>query len=353
MNKTTSLYLDFLRVIAAFGVMLVHANLQWFSNTLFLRPELGHKLVMIFFVLSGYLIAFTVDKKNKGSKIYLTNRFSRLYSVVLPALIFTYLIDFFGQKINPVFYIDKISLDHQILRFLLNFTYLQQAWTLCTKPSSNTPFWSISYEFWYYIMFWVLCYLKGFNRYIGLVVVGLIVGIKILLLLPVWLLGAASYKLSTKIVINKKAVRVMFVVTMVAIIGLMFFRDITFFEDKFPYGKPPLFFSSQFLFDWFYGLIVALNIYSFSVAEFVVEMPVFFNSTIKYLSSITFSIYLFHIPILYFVAATIPYNRSSYIQIVPILIGVTIIINVLSKVSEKQRVYFKIFFEWIFGVNTK
>jgi peptidoglycan/LPS O-acetylase OafA/YrhL len=33
MNKSTSLYLNFLRVIAAFGVVLVHANLPWFLNT--------------------------------------------------------------------------------------------------------------------------------------------------------------------------------------------------------------------------------------------------------------------------------------------------------------------------------
>src|SRR5476651_1385848 len=109
MNKSTSLYLDFLRVIAAFGVLLVHANLPWFSSALFLRAELGHKLVMVFFVLSGYLIAFTVDKKNKGPEKYLVDRISRLYSVVIPALILTFVVDSLGERINFSFYLDKIN----------------------------------------------------------------------------------------------------------------------------------------------------------------------------------------------------------------------------------------------------
>jgi len=351
MNKSTSLYLDFLRVIAAFGVLLVHANLPWFSNSLFLRPELGHKLVMVFFVLSGYLIAFTVDKKNKGPKVYLVDRFSRLYSVVLPALLFTYLLDFLGQRINPVFYVDKINSGHQLIRFFVNFTYLQQVWTLCTKPSTNTPFWSISYEFWYYMMFWVLCYLSGYKRYIGIGVVALVVGLKIILLLPVWYFGVWAYKFSSKMPISAKHAKVVFVFSLLAIVGLTF-SDITFFEDRLPYGKPPLYFSSQFLFDWGYGMIIALNIYSFSASIFVTEIPVFISRVIKYLSSITFSLYLFHIPLLYFAAASIPYNRSNYIQTVTILIVVGIIVNILSKISEKQRFHFKKLFERLFNINT-
>ncbi|MEO6520466.1 MAG: acyltransferase family protein [Mucilaginibacter sp.] len=90
MNKSISFYLDFLRVIAAFGVLLVHANLSQFSNNLYLRPDLGYKLVRVFFVLSGYLIAFTVSKKNKESIRYLIDRFSRLYSVVFIGAIIPY-----------------------------------------------------------------------------------------------------------------------------------------------------------------------------------------------------------------------------------------------------------------------
>lgn len=81
MSKLTSLYLDFLRVIAAFGVLFVHAKFSWFSSLFHSTFELGNKFVMIFLVLSGYLISYTVKDKNKGSQQYLLDRFSRLYSV--------------------------------------------------------------------------------------------------------------------------------------------------------------------------------------------------------------------------------------------------------------------------------
>jgi len=350
MNKSTSLYLDFLRVIAAFGVMLVHANLPWFSAGLFLRAELGHKFVMVFFVLSGYLIAFTVDKKNKGPKTYLVDRLSRLYSVVLPALIFTYLIDFIGQKLSPGFYADKINFGQPVLRFLLNFTYLQQVWNLCTKPSSNTPFWSISYEFWYYMLYFVLCYYQGTKRYIGVAIVCLITGLKILLLLPVWLLGAYVYKAANRSKLNNRTAQVLFVLSAAAVIGCSFLGDIGFLARRFGFGRPPLYFSSQFLFDWGYGCLVALNIYSFSLATFSFKMPDFLARVIKHFSSITFTLYLFHIPILYFIASQLKYDKTSYLQVVSLLCFVLMLVNLLAYISERQRNYLKDFFNKALGL---
>ena len=349
MNKSTSLYLDFLRVIAAFGVLLVHANQSWFSNDLFLRADLGHRLVMIFFVLSGYLIAFTVDKKNKGSQRYLIDRFSRLYSVVLPALIFTYTLDFIGRTLHPAFYVDKINADHPALRFLLNLTYMQQAWSLCTKPSSNTPFWSIGYEFWYYMFFWAICYFKGATRYLLAIAVWLIVGLKVLLLLPVWLMGAWAYKKSTDRPISSGAAMVLFIATGVIILLFTFVWDISFFSKQFDFGRPPLFFSSQFLFDWFYGLLIAINIYSFSFLNFAFKMPDVAIRAVKYLSSVTFTLYLFHIPMLYFAASVLHYDKSSYLQVVPILLVIVLMVNLFAMISEKQRGHFKTFFEKVFS----
>jgi len=345
MNKSTSLYLDFLRAIAAFGVLLVHANQPWFSNGLYARPELGHKLVMIFFVLSGYLIAFTVEKKNKGPKIYLVDRFSRLYSVVVPALILTFIVDSVGEKVNPVFYVDKINAGNQWLRYLLNLTFLQQIWGLCTKPSTNTPFWSIGYEFWYYIFFWVLCYFKGARRNLGLILICLITGVKIILLLPVWLFGVFAYKYSIQPAISRKNGAVLFLVTAGIIFTLTYFWEFSVFADRFVFGKPPLFFSSRFIFDWVYGLIVAVNIYSFNVACFEFNVPTRIVRIIRYLSSITFSLYLFHIPILNFISSLSFYDRNSYVHTVPILICIILLVAALATIGEKQRNGYKVFLE--------
>lgn len=51
-----SIFLDSLRIIAALTVFYVHANNQWngIEQTL---PDLSHLSVVIFFVLSGFVIA--------------------------------------------------------------------------------------------------------------------------------------------------------------------------------------------------------------------------------------------------------------------------------------------------------
>lgn len=349
MNKTTSFYLDLLRVIAAFGVVFVHANLPWFSNGLFLREQMGHKLVMVFFVLSGYLIAFTVSQKNKGSRQYLVDRFSRLYSVVLPALVFTFLIDFIGKHLNPQYYLSQIAPDHQFLRFLLNASFLQQIWGLCTKPSSNGPFWSISYEFWYYILFWVFSYFDGVKRIIGLVFICLLVGVKILLLWPVWIFGVVAYNYSAKFTLSGKKAMFLFITTLIAILILSFVWEFSVFENKFVFGAAPLYFSSRFVFDWVYGALIAINIFSLNVISKNFAAPEFLNRVVKYLSSITFSLYLFHLPILIFIGAVIPYNKSSYVQILPLLAGVVVIVALLSLITERQRARWKVVFGKLFN----
>jgi hypothetical protein len=51
---------------------------------------------------------------------------------------------------------------------------------------------------------------------------------------------------------------------------------------------------------------------------------------------------------LIFIAALIPYNHSSYFQIIPILIGVVSIVGLISIVTEKQREHWKALFGKIF-----
>jgi len=337
MNKSTSLYLDFLRVVAAFGVMLVHANQGWFSNGLFLRPEYGHKLVMVFFVLSGYLIAFTVDKKNKGPEKYLVDRISRLYSVVIPALILTFVVDSLGERINFSFYLDKINTGNQTLRFLLNATFLQQVWGLSTRPSTNTPFWSIGYEFWYYILFWVFCYFKGAKRIVGIIITCLIIGPKILLLLPVWILGVVAYTCSGKFVVSKTKAAFIFVFTALLICMLNYTGEDLFSFKQFAYGRAPLYFSSNFIFDWIYGGLFAANLFSVSYLAVNIKLPGIIERVIKYLSSITFSLYLYHGPLLIFSAAVISYDRSSYVQTIGIMCLLLLVVAILSQITEKQR----------------
>jgi len=122
---------------------------------------------MIFFVLSGYLIAFTFKEKNRGAKRYIIDRVSRLYSVVWPALLLTCVLDYIGFRFNPGFYLAEIPIHHQFLRYLAN-AFFWADMGFMHSSFYNGPFWSICYEFWYYMLFAAYCYLQGKWKYIGI-----------------------------------------------------------------------------------------------------------------------------------------------------------------------------------------
>jgi peptidoglycan/LPS O-acetylase OafA/YrhL len=119
MNRSTSLYLDLVRAVAALLVFLAHGGLPMFSeNQGCLRP-FGHEMVVIFFVLSGFVIAYAVSKSQDSWRAFGADRLSRLYSVILPALLLTAALDFFTRHFDPHIYASEVRSDHYAFRMLL------------------------------------------------------------------------------------------------------------------------------------------------------------------------------------------------------------------------------------------
>lgn len=106
MNKNFSLYLDIVRFVAALAVFLDHLSSKPFTeNVLFHAFGLyGQLAVIVFFVLSGYVIAFVTATKELDAKSFFVARVSRIYSVVILALILTLLLDNIGMIFNGDFY---------------------------------------------------------------------------------------------------------------------------------------------------------------------------------------------------------------------------------------------------------
>ena len=69
LSKSTSLILDILRLSAALTVAFFHCFLLMFTknnSTISFFSDLAHFSVIIFFVLSGYLIGYTTTNNNRG-----------------------------------------------------------------------------------------------------------------------------------------------------------------------------------------------------------------------------------------------------------------------------------------------
>ena len=74
MPRSTSIFLDALRLLAALIVFASHASYILFHASIWIP---GHLAVMIFFVLSGYVIAYTTFRRPCTPKEYAIARFSR------------------------------------------------------------------------------------------------------------------------------------------------------------------------------------------------------------------------------------------------------------------------------------
>ena len=125
---------------------------------------LGHQAVMVFFVLSGYFVGGSVlrQRSNFSWSEYSVARLSRLWTVLVPALLFTLLVDTAVSAMNPtalaggyqsVWRSGPVAGEYVLdtKTFLINLAFLQ---TISGSVfGSNGPLWSLANEFWYYALF--------------------------------------------------------------------------------------------------------------------------------------------------------------------------------------------------------
>ena len=211
-------YFDCFRFFAALVVVIEHARdllmrnyadigqigLAWkafYALTIF-----GHPAVVVFFVLSGFWISKTVDRRIDAPRFwpdYLTDRLSRLLIVLVPALLLGAAIDWAGIHAlgGPIYAGTSGSLtilfpvaERLGIGVLLgNLGFVQTL--LVQTLGSNGALWSLANEFWYYICYPPLVLLIARRRLSGSLV-ALVVLALFPQLLPgfaVWLMGSGVY----------------------------------------------------------------------------------------------------------------------------------------------------------------
>jgi peptidoglycan/LPS O-acetylase OafA/YrhL len=218
----SSVYLDAIRGGAALVVLLGHTRGLFFSSLTAaqtssqvsqvpIQIQIGDEAVMIFFVLSGYLVGGGVIKAlRQGTwswKSYLAKRLTRLWIVLLPALLLGAALDFTGLHVfsaPTAIYAGppQQSEVHDVSKKLSfpviagNAIFLQSI--LVSTAGTNNSLWSLANEFWYYIAFpalllalrkkqksWLRCaYL------LAVLAIALFAGRSINMLFLIWALGA-------------------------------------------------------------------------------------------------------------------------------------------------------------------
>jgi peptidoglycan/LPS O-acetylase OafA/YrhL len=68
------------------------------------------------------------------------------------------------------------------------------------------------------------------------------------------------------------------------------------------------------------------------------------EKVIRELSSHTFSLYLFHMPMLYFVSAIVPYKSAPMLNLISAWLFIPFIILALSYITERKKYAYQDFF---------
>jgi peptidoglycan/LPS O-acetylase OafA/YrhL len=331
MRKSTSVFLDGLRVLAALTVFAAHIVKILYTDYLWVP---GHAMVIVFFVLSGYVIAFSsLGKVGLTAKKYIIARLSRLYSVVIPALLLTAVLLLCGRAINPRFY-DQVLTDHEAGRFVVTGLFLQSAWWRNLVPPDNGPFWSLGYEFWYYVIFAAVLFAPDWKWKTALVVLCfVIVGENVLLLFPIWLLGVVLYLYRNSVKIPPRIAAFGFGIVVCTTIISMFALP----EYPWLAGFPPLFYSAAFVTDWIIGLQLGAVIFFYTCAFDTISYSDGVARAVQWAAGHTFSLYLYHYPIILFFHAIGVFNPYVWWQAVIEIALILGCVIALSELTESKR----------------
>lgn len=351
------LHLDLLRGVGSLLVFIGHlralmflgdkTELNVFGKSLFFITGFGHQAVMIFFVLSGFFIIRSIvklfERHEWSFKVYLINRLSRLWIVMISALIIGGFFDYFGFVYfqNTLVYQDRIpflqtlsSLDNLGIEiFFGNFFFLQNIFV--TTYGSNSPLWSLANEFWYYMIFPPIFIaimnfrknkkLKLFLNILLCVALIMMVGKDISLYFLIWLMGGLSFYLS----INYKfSIKIKFITFSLLLIVLFLIRI----------GFQPMLFN-----DWSLGFVTCL--YVASVAS-VSEINSNISQIINFFSKLSYSLYVFHFPLILFLTASTGYYQQVFsgkllLIYFIFIIAVFLIVYLLWYFIERKTPYFR------------
>lgn len=331
MNKPLSIYLDAARFFAAAVVFFCHlASERLSGGVLWQIKPFSQTAVIFFFLLSGYIIFHVTAEREKTLSVYLINRSSRLFPVVLVALVLTLLLDTVGAKINPDLYFNEhvnYAQSGQLWHYFLSLFMLQNVWELNLNPGINGPFWSLSYEWGYYLLFAALWFLRGGQRIVSVALIALIFGPSVLLLFPIWLLGGLVYMLHKSVNFQSRAAAVLSLLAFLPLLLTPYFRSIPLDLGEFVRDK-------NILVDYWDAMWLATHLLlvpalASQTAFIWLRLATFW----RYLGGLTFSLYLFHMPIIQFIGAVMPHKEwgfTSFFTHIVVTAGVICTLGIFS-----------------------
>ena len=340
--RPLSLYLDCCRLLAAMLVVASHlgpygvvanAHERWWL-------DLGREAVIVFFVLSGFVIAYTTERKSGGLRDYCIARCTRIYSVALPLLLLAFgaaaLLDLSGaarfyQLAKPWLYLP------------LHLLFMGELWTISEPPPLLAPYWSLGYEVWYYVLFGALFYLRGLRRAVVAGSVLLLIGPKLWLLLPVWGSGVLLYHWQKTHALARPLALAGWCATL-ALLVLFKLADLdavlrAYANAHWPFPGLPLKSADRVLADYPVCLLVLANFLCAKSVGFAGLLR--FEAPIRSLASYTFTLYLVHGLVMRLWMILYPHQRSNPVDVALLLVLIVASTWAIGQLTERRKDWFE------------
>ncbi|WP_153810888.1 hypothetical protein [Paraglaciecola arctica] len=182
-------------------------------------------------------------------------------------------------------------------------------------------------------------------------------GPSVFLYLPMWFFGVLCFKITQKHSVSVLVAIVLFLFSIIGIVVFSIGYVQSFVDAYMTVLLPPDFYvlllepAERFASDYILALFVALNIFSFTnIGRSIFIFKPSIGFAIQKMATHTFSLYLYHMPLLFFISAIVPYKPTSVVTLILCWVVVPFLIFYLSNYTENKKYKYKLFFNRMLNV---
>jgi peptidoglycan/LPS O-acetylase OafA/YrhL len=262
-------------------------------------------------------------------------------------------LDYSGAIINPSFaWYGRMHPQLLPTWLPIALTFTDQVWSADVQIGSNTPYWSLPFEVWYYILFGCAVFAPRRWAIFGCLVLAVLLGPGIVILLPVWLAGAATYRLMARISRTHEGIGwVLFLCSTIFLLALFYWfisgNDITAPQvyrlvtgNQITMSQANHIFAGQASWPRRYvvGALFVFHLVGFRLVQHRLASVLHLCAyPIQWTAGMTFSLYLYHFPLLTFLAAVLPGTPSDMTRRIVMICVPLIVIAGLAQVTERKK----------------
>jgi peptidoglycan/LPS O-acetylase OafA/YrhL len=310
-----STYLDLVRAACAIAVVFHHYSKHIVRAFPRVFPDVGQEAVMVFFVLSGFVIAHVARRSENDPVVFATKRLARVYPVAIAGVVLSYALYALCAPLDPGLYADRVSPHPWWHEVGLTLTFLNQSlWFPHVMPPTNGPYWSLTCEIWFYVLAAVMFFAPLRWTLFAIVFAVPVLGPKIMLLFPVWLVGLCAERLCDRPRIPRPAAGALAFVSLAAAVGLWWsgaradWRVPAEIAGAWRLGR-----TSDFVYYNVFALLIGVHLFAaYNLFTGRFTWPVRARRWIGHAAATSFSLYAMHFPILYAFRSAVPHEPFHY-----------------------------------------